>query len=334
MQDATPLRLGILGAARIAINAIIPAAGRTRMVEVAAVATRDGGREDEVRRAAPDAKFIQGYEALLESDDVDAVYIPLPNSLHAEWTLRSLAAGKHVLCEKPFALTHREAKEAVSSARASGLALMEGFMYRFNPQTARLAEISSGGEIGTVRQAVAEFGHRIDDPTHVVGIGSLGGGALADVGCYCASGLRLVFGSEPVGASARARFDEDGADRESSGLLEFEQGLGVLSCGLSSASRESLTVTGTEGRATLRAPFRSDNSGGEILLTRGGETTTETFEPGDPYRLELEEFAAAVREGRDPAIGPDEILGNARAVEALLTSARSGGSSQEISQAP
>lgn len=332
MQDATPLRLGILGAARIAINAIIPAASRTRMVEVAAVATRDGGREEEVHQAAPDAKFIQGYESLLQSDDVDAVYIPLPNSLHAEWTLKSLAAGKHVLCEKPFALTHREAREAVSAARDSGLALMEGFMYRFSPQTTRLAEISSGGEIGVVRQAVAEFGHRIEDPTHVVGIGSLGGGALADLGCYCAGGLRLVFGSEPTGASARAHFDEDGADREISGLLEFEQGLGVLSCGISSARRESLTVTGTEGRATLRAPFRSDKSGGEILLTRNGETTTETFEPGDPYRLELEEFATAVREGRDPATGPDEILGNARAVEALLVSARSGGSSQEIYQ--
>jgi predicted dehydrogenase len=334
MQDAPPLRLGILGAARIAINAILPAARRTRMVEVTAVATRDGGREDEVRRVAPEAEFFRGYEALLESDDVDAVYIPLPNSLHAEWTVKSLAAGKHVLCEKPFALTHREAEEAVSAARASGLALMEGFMYRFNPQTARLAEISSGGEIGVVRQAVAEFGHRIDDPTHVVGIGSLGGGALADLGCYCAGGLRLVFGSEPVGASARARFDEDGADRESSGLLEFDSGLGTLSCGLESARRESLTVTGTEGRATLRSPFRSDKSGGEILLTRNGETTTETFEPGDPYRLELEEFAAAVSEGREPATGPEEILGNARALEALLASARSGGSSQRISHSP
>lgn len=268
---------------------------------------------------------------MLESDSVDAVYIPLPNSLHAEWTLKSLASGKHVLCEKPFALSEREAREAVSAAQDSGLVLMEAFMYRLNPQTARLADIASGGEIGMVRQAVAEFGHRIEDPTHVVGIGSLGGGALADLGCYCASGLRLVFDAEPIRAFARARFDEDGADRESSGILEFEQGLGLLSCGLSSASRESLIVTGTEGRATLTAPFRPDRSGGEILLTRDGETTTETFEPGDPYRLELEEFAAAVREGRTPAVGPGEILGNTRTLEALLSSARSGGSSRELS---
>lgn len=330
MHDTSPLRLGILGAARIALGGIIPAADRSSEVEVAAVATRGGKKAGEIRRAAPGAEVLEGYEALLESDDVDAVYIPLPNSLHAEWTLRALAAGKHVLCEKPFALDSGEAEEAISAARDGGLALMEGFMYRFSPQTARLKELVRGGELGEVRQAVAEFGHRLDDPADVRGVGSLGGGALGDVGCYCASGLRLVFGSEPVGGSARARFDGEGADREISGVLEFESGFGTLACGLDSARRESLTITGTEGRATLPAPFRPDKAGGEISITRNGETTTETFEPGDPYRMELEELAAAVRERREPAIGPEEIRGNARALDALLSSARDGGSSRKV----
>ncbi|WP_047863859.1 Gfo/Idh/MocA family protein [Rubrobacter aplysinae] len=336
MQEESPLRLGILGAARIALGGIIPAADRSPAVEVTAVASRGGDKRDTIADAAPGARVLEGYEALLQSEDVEAVYIPLPNSLHAEWTMKALSAGKHVLCEKPFALDPEEAAEAVEKARGSGLALMEGFMYRFSPQTERLAEIASGGEIGTVRQAVAEFGHRLDDPSDVRGVGSLGGGALGDVGCYCVSGLRLLFGSEPSGASARARFDGEGsdaADREISGILEFESGFGTISCGLDSARRESLTVTGTEGRATLRAPFRPDKSGGEILLTRGDETTTETFEPGDPYRLELEDFAGAVREGRDPAVGPGEILGNARALGELLASARSGGSPQPIQPA-
>lgn len=330
MQDATPLRLGILGAARIALGGVIPAAGRSPEVEVAAVATRGGKKAGEIRRAAPEAEVLEGYEALLESDTVDAVYVPLPNSLHAEWTLKALSAGKHVLCEKPFALDSAEAEGAISAAREGGLALMEGFMYRFSPQTARLKEIVAGGEIGEIRQAVAEFGHRLDDPADVRGVGSLGGGALGDVGCYCVSGLRLVFGSEPAGASARARFDGEGADREISGLLEFDSGFGTVSCGLDSARRESLTITGTEGRATLPAPFRPDKAGGEISITRNGETTTETFEPGDPYRLELEELAAAVRERRDPAVGPQEIRGNARALDALLASARSGGAAREV----
>lgn len=330
MQDTSPLRLGILGAARIALGGIIPAASRSSETEVTAVASRGGKKADEIRRAAPEAEVLESYEALLASDAVDAVYIPLPNSLHAEWTLKALAAGKHVLCEKPFALDSEEAEASISAARGEGLALMEGFMYRFSPQTARLKELVSGGELGEVRQAVAEFGHRLDDPADVRGVGSLGGGALGDVGCYCVSGLRLVFGSEPVGASARARFDGEGADREISGILEFESGFGTLSCGLDSARRESLTISGTEGRATLPAPFRPDKGGGEILITRDGETTTETFGSGDPYRLELEELAAAVRERRDPAIGPGEIRANARALDALLSSARSGGEAREV----
>lgn len=329
MQDDAPLRLGILGAARIALGAVAPAADRTASVQITAVASR-GGKSEEIRRAAPGAEVVDGYEALLERDDIDAVYIPLPNSLHAEWTLKALAAGKHVLCEKPFSLVSGEAEEAISAAERAGLTLMEGFMYRLHPQTRRLRELVAGGELGEVRQAVAEFGHRLDDPEDVRGVGPLGGGALGDVGCYCVSGLRLVFGSEPVGASARARFADDGADREVSGLLEFAGGLGTVSCGLDSARRESLTVTGTEGRATLQAPFRPDKSGGEILLTRGDETTTETFEQGDPYRRELDEFAAAIRERREPEAGPSEILGNARTLTALLESARSGGYAREV----
>jgi D-xylose 1-dehydrogenase (NADP+, D-xylono-1,5-lactone-forming) len=329
MQATSPLRLGILGAARIALGGILPAASRSSEVEVAALASRGGRKADEIHHAAPEAEVLEGYEALLQSDAVEAVYIPLPNSLHGEWTLKALAAGKHVLCEKPFALDSA-AEKAISAARNGGLALMEGFMYRFSPQTARLAELVSDGEIGTVRQAVAEFGHRLDDPADVRGVGSLGGGALGDVGCYCVSGLRLVFGSEPVEASARARFDKEGAEREFSGVLEFESGFGTISCGLDSARRESLTITGSEGRATLSAPFRPDRGGGEIHITRSGETTTETFEPGDPYRLELEELAAAVRERRDPAVGPEEIRGNARALDALLSSAHSGSPSRKV----
>lgn len=330
MQEDAPLRLGVLGAARIALGGIAPAAERTASVEISAVASR-GGKSGEIGRAAPGAEVVDGYEALLERGDIDAVYIPLPNSLHAEWTLRALAAGKHVLCEKPFSLVSGEAEEAVAAAKRAGLTLMEGFMYRLHPQTRRLRELVAGGELGEVRQAVAEFGHRLDDPEDVRGAGPLGGGALGDVGCYCVSGLRLVFGSEPVGASARGRFARDGADREVSGVLEFEGGPGTVSCGLDSARRESLSVTGTEGRATLRAPFRPDKpGGGEILLTRGDETTTETFEQGDPYRRELDEFAAAIRERREPAVGPTEILGNARALAALLDSARSGGDAREV----
>ena len=325
-----PLRLGVLGLASIATGGIIPAAARTEAVEVAAVATRGGARKDEIREAAPEAEAFEDYGSLLESEEVEAVYIPLPNSLHVEWTRRALQAGKHVLCEKPFALDAAEAEETVEAASDTGLTLMEGFMYRLHPQSLRLRELVESGAIGTVRHAVAEFGHRLDDPEDVRGIGSLGGGALGDVGCYCVSGLRLVFGSEPRRAAAFARFDEDSADLDLAGTLEFDEGLGLISCSISSGRRERLEVTGTEGLLRLEAPFRADKAGGKIEILRDDESSAETFEAGEPYRLELEEFAAAVRGGRESAVGPQEMLGNARALSALLSSAREGGRVQSL----
>ncbi len=329
-MEHPPLRLGVLGAARIARGGIMPAARRTDSVEVVAVATRGGKKAREVRDIAPDAELFEDYDSLLKSAGVDAIYIPLPNSMHVEWTIKALEAGKHTLCEKPFSLDAEEAHRAVETAGKRGLAVMEGFMFRLHPQTLRLQELLSEGAVGEVMQVIAEFGHRLDDPGDVRGIGSLGGGALGDVGCYCVSGLRLAFGEEPLRASASARFDEEDADRELAGVLEFEGGLGVVSCSISSARRERLEIVGTEGRISLDAPFRADKAGGKLEITRGGETTAETFGEADPYRAELEEFAAAIREGREPVVGRQEILGNARAIEALLGSARGDGQALEI----
>ena len=329
-MENSPLRLGILGAANIALEEIIPAAARSDMVEVAAVATRGGGKADEVKDPLPDVNLFEDYESLIEGDEVDAVYIPLPNSMHVGWTLRALEAGKHVLCEKPFSLDASGAEEAVDAARQAGLTLMEGFMFRLHPQTLRLREIITGGDIGAVRQVIAQFGHRLDDPGDVRADGSLGGGALGDVGCYAISGTRLAFGVEPRRASAFARFDEDDADREIAGVLEFDEGVGVISCSISSARRERMEIFGTDGKITLKAPFRPDKSGGEMQIVRDGGTEIESFEQSNPYLAELEEFAAAVKEERDPVVGPQEILGNARAIGALLRSAREGGRPQSL----
>jgi D-xylose 1-dehydrogenase (NADP+, D-xylono-1,5-lactone-forming) len=325
-----PLRLGILGAAKIALGGIIPAAARTERIEVAAVATRGGEKSREVREAAPEAELFGDYDSLLGGANVEAVYVPLPNSMHVEWTLKAIEAGKHVLCEKPFSLEAEDVARAVEAAERTGVTLMEGFMFRLHPQTLRLRGLLSEGAVGRVRQVVAEFGHRLDDPADVRGIGSLGGGSLGDVGCYCVSALRLAFGSEPHTASAFARFDEEGADKELAGLLEFDSGLGIVSSSISSARRERMEIVGEEGTISLDAPFRADKAGGTIEITRGGESSSETFEAADPYRAELEEFAAAIHEGRESAVGPREILSNARAISALLDAARSGGRVQGL----
>ena len=158
----------------------------------------------------------------------------------------------------------------------------------------------------------------------------MGGGSLGDVGCYCVSGLRLAFGSEPVRAAAFGRFDDAGADKDLGGVLQFESGVGIISCSISSSRREKLEIVGTDGRITLSAPFRADKAGGEIEVCYGTDLDAERFETGDPYTEELKEFARAIHEGRDPAVGPDDILGNARAIDALLRSARSNGTPQQV----
>ena len=324
------VRLGILGAARIAVGAIIPAAEHTDAVEVAAVATRGGVKGVAVRELVPEAESFADYDALLESPDLDAIYVPLPNSMHVEWTLKAIGAGKHVLCEKPFSQDAASAERAVKAAKDAGLKLMEGFMFRFHPQIRRLGELLHGGTIGEVRQVIAEFGHQVRDPKDVRIIGALGGGSLSDVGCYCVSGVRLAFGSEPRLATAFARYTEDGADEDLAGVLEFDGGLGFVSCSTSSARRERLEVVGTDGRVTLSAPFRADKAGGTIEISRGPELETEHFGTDAPYLAELEEFAAAIREDREPAVGPAEILGNAHAINALLDSARAGGEPRSL----
>ncbi len=329
MREET-VRLGILGTARIALGAIIPAASRAGAIEVTAVATRGGKRSRDAREAAPGAEIFDDYQSLLQSTEVDAVYIPLPNSMHVEWTLKAIEAGKHVLCEKPFSQNANEAEKAVEAARESGLTLMEGFMYRLHPQTLRLEELLRERTIGEVRQTIAEFGHRIDDPEDVRIIGALEGGSLGDVGCYCVNALRLAFGSEPVRASAFGRFAGDGSDEELAGVLEFDEGLGFVSCSTTSARRERLEIVGTNGRITLNAPFRADKAGGTIEVQQADETTVEHFDEDEPYEAELEEFARAIRERRDPITGPRDILGNARTIEALLKSARAGGAALEL----
>lgn len=329
-MENSPLKLGILGFANIAHNSIIPAAAETDTIEVTAIATRGGSKEGEIRSSVPETSLFEDYASLVESDEIEAVYIPLPNSLHVEWTLHALESGKHVLCEKPFSLDAARAEEAVEKARESGLTLMEGFMFRLHPQTRRLAELIEEGTVGTVRQVTAQFGHLLDDAQDVRGIGTLGGGALGDVGCYAVSAVRLAFGGEPRRASAFARFDEEDADQELAGILEFDEGIGIVSCSISSARREQLEITGTEGRLILEAPFRPDKTGGAIEIEHNGDTGKETFEKGNPYLAELEEFAAAIREEREPTVGSEEILGNARAIGGLLNSARQGGRVQSL----
>ena len=223
----TTLRWGILSTANIATEKVIPGIRRAARNEIVAIASRDGETARRVADRLSIPRAHGSYEALLADPDVDAVYIPLPNHLHAEWTIAAARAGKHVLCEKPLALTAADAERMIEAAEAAGVHLMEAFMYRHHPSWVAVRELVASGRIGTLTAVQSWFGFHNDDAANIRNIRDFGGGALYDVGCYCVNLSRMLFGGEPVrveGAVVRDGAAGDGVDILTTGLLEFEDG--------------------------------------------------------------------------------------------------------------
>ena len=318
------LRLGLLSTARI--NRAIPdAAGVTDRVEVAAVASRDGARANEYAREHGIPRAHGSYEELFADSEVDAVYIPLPNRLHHEWTLRALAAGKHVLCEKPYSRRPSEVEDASELAEGAGLVLMEAFMYRHHPQMRRVGELVSGDAVGRLRAIRAVFRFRLDDETNVRLQPALDGGALMDVGCYCVSGARLLAG-EPHRVQGEQVLGETGVDVAFHGTLRFaDDVVAQFDASFVAPRRQELEAIGDEGSLVVEAPWRADWGGG-ILLRRDDEVERIQVEVADSYVLELQNFADAVEGRAEPLLGREDALGQARAIEALFRAAETGAS--------
>ena len=315
------VRIGILSTARIN-RLVLPAAHASDEVDVVAVASRDLARAEEYARANGIERAHGSYEQLLADPDVDAVYNPLPNSLHVEWSIRALEAGKHVLCEKPLSRRPEEVERAFDVADRAGLVLTEAFMYRHNPQTARLKQlVVDGGAIGALRVVRAAFSFTITDGANVRLAAELDGGALMDVGCYCISGARLLAG-EPervYGGSV----EEVGVDTVFVGTLEFPGGvLAHFDCGFRLPMRDELEVVGSEGSIFLDDPWHCRRP--VIEVRRDGGVEEIALEPADSYRLELEDFARAVRGEAQPLLGRDDAVAQARAIAALYRAAETG----------
>jgi D-xylose 1-dehydrogenase (NADP+, D-xylono-1,5-lactone-forming) len=320
---AAPLRLGILSTARINA-AILAAAAAGDRVRVVAVASRSEAR---ARRYAAEngvGSSHASYEALLADPDVDAVYISLPNSLHVDWTIRALEAGKHVLCEKPFDPDPVAVERAFDVAGGAGLVLMEAFMYRHHPQTAALLRLVRSGAIGRLRLIRSFLGFRLDDPSDVRMQPELGGGAFLDAGCYTVSVARLLAG-EPEAVAGEQVLGETGVDVAFAATLRFPDGvLAQVGASYLVPLRRELEVLGSEGSLRSRDPFRP-NRDGALVLERDVEEV-ERVEPAadDPYRLQLENFADAVVGRDEPVVGREETIAQARTLEALYRSAREG----------
>jgi len=314
------LRVGLLSTARIN-EALVGGARSVDGVDVVAIGSRDLGRAEAQASSLGVERALGSYEALLEDPDVDAVYVALPNSMHVDWSIKALEAGKHVLCEKPMARSVEPVERAFDAAEGAGLVLAEGYMWRHHPQARKLVELLP--RVGEPRLVRAWFSFPLSGTGDLRQSGELEGGALMDVGCYCLSGARLVAG-EPVEVSGAQVSGGEGVDVRFSGVMRFEGDvLSEFDCGIDMAARHGLEVVGSEGSLFLADPWHSREP---VIELRGADGTVEEVhaEKVDPYACELRHLAAAVAGEREPLLGRADAVGQARGIAALYQSAQTG----------
>jgi len=321
------LRWGVISTSNIGRAAVNPAIQASHNGELMAVASRNeqAAREFAEKEGIPE--HFGSYEALLEDERIDAVYNPLPNSLHREWTIRAAEKGKHILCEKPLALNGAECREMEAAASANGVKLMEAFMYRFHPRTERVLEMVRGGTIGELRMIRSSFTFLLTSPENIRWDPVLGGGALMDVGCYCVNVIRTLAGMEPEEVQARANWRSTGVDEEMVGVLRFANGVQAhFDCALTMERCEAYEVAGTEGHLRVPAAFLPGTDDAIIEEHRGrGEKTIHSIKGADEYRLMVEHFSDCVLNDLSVRYSSEEAALNMRVIEALYESARRGG---------
>jgi predicted dehydrogenase len=326
------LRWGILSTADIGRKKVIPAIQKADRCRVVAIGSRDGDRARETAAALGIPRAYDSYEALLADPEVDAVHVPLPNHLHPEWTIAAARAGKHVLCEKPLAMTAADAERMIEVCEAEGVRLMEAFMYRHHPSWVAVRELVAAGRIGRLTAVQSWFSYYNDDPTNIRNIRDVGGGALYDIGCYNVNLSRMLFGVEPTGVSAAITRDPVmGVDIVTSAVLEFGDGVATFTCSTRAEDDQRVHIYGTDGRISIAIPFNiPPDRPTQVHLARGGEPPvapdieTFTFETKDPYTAEAEAFAAAVLDGGPTPVPPADAVANLRVIERIFEVAAGG----------
>jgi D-xylose 1-dehydrogenase (NADP+, D-xylono-1,5-lactone-forming) len=312
-----PVRWGLLSTARIN-EAILTGAGQSDRTDVVAVASRDQARAEEYARDRGLERAYGTYEALLADDDIEVVYNSLPNSMHVDWSIRALEAGKHVLCEKPMDRRPDQVERAFDAAERNGRLLMEAFMYRHHPQTLKAAELVRSGAIGELRQLRSRFSFTLADAADVRMLPELDGGALMDLGCYCVSMQRVLAG-EPELLFGRQRMSATGVDAGFTGVLQFSADLfGEFHCGFDLPESNGLEAVGSEGVLVVQDPVRCRDPHVEV----NGERID--VEDVDRYYLQVQNFSEAVRGEAQPLLGREDALMQARTIGALYRSAESG----------
>ncbi len=321
----TPLRFGILGAAGITPAALIAPASENPDVELVAVAARDRGRAERFAAEHGIGRVEDSYEDLLAADDIDAVYIPLPNSEHGRWTLAAIEAGKHVLVEKPFASNADEAERVAARAADSDRVVMEAFHYRYHPLVSEVIGLINDGAIGDLVDVSAWFDVHLPDRSNIRYIHDLAGGSTMDLGCYCLHLVRSLVGGEPevVSATYRPSPEDDRIDEALTAELRFPGGVTstVSSSLLEEVERQSATITGTLGVLQVEGFVKPHEGNSLTLKTDGDSTRIDVPVHPTSYACQLGLFVSAVRDGAEILTGPEDSVKQMRAIDAMYRAA-------------
>jgi predicted dehydrogenase len=321
------VRWGVLSTAKIGVKKVIPAMQSGEYCDVTAIASRDLKKAQTVAGQLGIPKAYGSYDELLADADIDAVYIPLPNHLHVPWSIRSLEAGKHVLCEKPIGLTAAEAEKLIDQARKRPqLKVMEAFMYRFHPQWQRTKQLVVQGKIGELKSIHAFFSYYNTDPGNIRNMADMGGGALMDIGCYCISLARFIFGMEPQRVLGVMEFDQEfKTDRLTSGILHFGEGTSTFTCSTQLTPYQRVNIYGTEGRIEIEIPFNAPpDRPCKIWHQRGGEIQEIFLDTCDQYKIQGDLFSLAVMHDTQVPTPLEDAVSNMRALDAMIQSSERG----------
>ncbi len=321
------VRWGILSTAKIGTQKVIPAMQLGEHSAIQAIASRDLAKAHEAALELGIPTAYGSYEDLLADSEVDAVYVPLPNHLHVEWSIRALEAGKHVLCEKPLGLDVADAEKLLAaSSEHPELKVMEAFMYRHHPQWQRAKKKVDAGMIGELRTIQSFFSYDNDDPEDIRNQPETGGGSLMDIGCCCISLSRFLFDAEPSAVLAHVEYDRKlKVDRLASGILEFDGGHSSFTCSTQLAPYQRVHVLGTAGRIEIEIPFNAPPEHPCRLWWQAGEASEEiVFAVCDQYRIQGELFSRAILEDRDVPTPLEDAVANMRVIEAVFASGERG----------
>jgi len=325
------VKWGVLGAAKIAVEKVIPAMQRGALTEVVAIASRDPSRASAAAAALGIPRSYGSYEALLADPDIDAVYNPLPNHLHVPWTTAAAVAGKHVLCEKPIGLTTTDARSLIEVRNRTGVKIQEAFMVRTHPQWIRAVEICRSGRLGDVRSYVGAFSYFNDDPRNIRNVAEWGGGALMDIGCYLIMTSRMIFGEEPRRVLGCIERDPvSGVDTLTSMMLDYPSGQAIGTCGTRLVSHQRVQVFGTAGKLEVEIPFNAPpDRPCRLYVDQTGDLSgkdVETIElPAcDQYAMQGDLFSRAILERSEVPYPLELSVRNMAVIDAVVRSAQSG----------